>query len=410
MHASARRLLIAGHLHLDGVLRGLPGQSDAHQDLLRDAPLAAFEALVEAALEREVEAVLLTGSLFDGDPTIRGAALFRDAVETLLEEGIAVVYCGPRPDQIHSLMAARCCPEDLEILEQNRHRRIVLPAANGDNDQELEIVSVDQPGYERLQHSGLTIGVTRNAFGHVTPEHPFVDENHAPCPLVLSSGHETPFTQRVRNTMLHAPGSLQAVAPVFPGTRSATFCRIDADGTVELTPLTTAPVLFLQQELNLHEGESLDSLLSRCDEACELLALESVPAATQIGIVNWYLRGTGSTVAQWSSETVSTEMQTLLGDKLDSITLLHQATVVPQLVGVHLDGEDLTEEAIEDELLRLVSEQVAAEAGQSHVYETSKGRTTLPFDELRRQIDSREICHRAAELGLRALKEQKKAS
>ena len=60
------RFLHAADLHLDSPLRGLDRHEGAPVEPLRSATRRALIALVDLAIEREVQALLIAGDLYDG--------------------------------------------------------------------------------------------------------------------------------------------------------------------------------------------------------------------------------------------------------------------------------------------------------------------------------------------------------
>jgi len=91
-------LLHAAELRLDAPFHGVGQPPEPLATLLRDASLAAWEALVECALSRHVTALLLAGGLCDGlERGVRAQARLRDGLARLTARGIAVaVALGPR--------------------------------------------------------------------------------------------------------------------------------------------------------------------------------------------------------------------------------------------------------------------------------------------------------------------------
>src|SRR5215467_5830238 len=59
--------LHAADIHLDSPLKGLERYEHAPAERIRGATRRAFERLIELALERRVDFVLIAGDLYDGD-------------------------------------------------------------------------------------------------------------------------------------------------------------------------------------------------------------------------------------------------------------------------------------------------------------------------------------------------------
>src|SRR5690349_12170884 len=84
IHAS--RLLLDHQLHVAGEFE------PAVQKIVADATLTAFERVVDEALEREVDGLLISGDCFDpGDRGLRGPAALMRGIARLAERDIPVI-------------------------------------------------------------------------------------------------------------------------------------------------------------------------------------------------------------------------------------------------------------------------------------------------------------------------------
>ncbi|HBN74683.1 MAG TPA: hypothetical protein DD473_02445 [Planctomycetaceae bacterium] len=407
MLAEAPRLLIAGHLHLDGVLRGLPGVGDPHHELLRDAPLTAFERLIETALEQGVDALLLTGSLFDRLPTIRTAALFRDGIEALQEEGITTIYAGPTPEQIRQLTKLNCCPEEMTLLAPGHRTEISIAS--------LHLALFDEQHRNSLTKSKLDIGITWDAFGHFSEDHRLLHGNRITAPLIISSAHESAVTQQLHNSIAHAAGSVQAVNGTVPGVRSVTLCQMNANGEVDLQAIPLSVVAYKELNFQLSDNDSMDDIELKMAEIIEQDVEKSLPACVQLCHLNWKVKGSSKAVAKWPSQSLLELLDLNFSELNSAIELINHVQLIPQLSGSpHLHEEAFDEEWIEEELLRFLSEECQSDAGCSlqdrELSEQNRSKLKLlPFQELQQELETNTLCHRAAELGLQALRDQQKA-
>ena len=85
------RFLHAADIHLDSPLHGLSRYEGLPEDDIRGATRAAFDNLVQRAIEEEVDFVLIAGDLFDGDWKDMGTGLyFAKAMGRLDQAGIPV--------------------------------------------------------------------------------------------------------------------------------------------------------------------------------------------------------------------------------------------------------------------------------------------------------------------------------
>src|SRR5690606_39596106 len=70
------RFLHAADIHLDSPLRGLSRYEGMPEDDIRSATRAAFDNLVQRAIDEAVDFVLIAGDLFDGDWKDMGTGLY----------------------------------------------------------------------------------------------------------------------------------------------------------------------------------------------------------------------------------------------------------------------------------------------------------------------------------------------
>lgn len=86
-----RRFIHAADLHLDSPFTGIGSLREGFADVMRDASLQAWDALIDCCLEEEAEFLVLSGDLFDrADGTPRGRSRVRRGIERLQERGIRV--------------------------------------------------------------------------------------------------------------------------------------------------------------------------------------------------------------------------------------------------------------------------------------------------------------------------------
>src|ERR1039457_5657412 len=80
----------AADLHLDTPFKGIGETAPLVAERLREASLAAFDALVELCLVREAAFVLVAGDIYDGaERGLRAQLRFRDGLERLSLAGIS---------------------------------------------------------------------------------------------------------------------------------------------------------------------------------------------------------------------------------------------------------------------------------------------------------------------------------
>ena len=136
MHPGSRfSFLHAADLHLDTPFSGLAKAAPAVAELLRDASLASFDALVELALARRVAFVVIAGDLYDGpERGVRAQLRLRDGLRRLSEAAVPCFIVHGNHDPLESGWSAirsfppgtTVFPHDrVEVVEVHRDGRLL---------------------------------------------------------------------------------------------------------------------------------------------------------------------------------------------------------------------------------------------------------------------------------------------
>ncbi|MBI1948219.1 MAG: DNA repair exonuclease [Deltaproteobacteria bacterium] len=123
----AFRFLHAADLHLDSPLRGLARHDEAPVDALRGATRAAFNNLVELAIEEKVAFVLLAGDLYDGTWQDVSTAIFlAKKLGELDRAGVRVLGVLGNHDAESKLTKALEKPKNLTLFPANKPHTEIL--------------------------------------------------------------------------------------------------------------------------------------------------------------------------------------------------------------------------------------------------------------------------------------------
>lgn len=115
------KVLHAADIHLDSPLRGLVRYEDAPVGELRSATRRALSNLVDAAIEEEVELLLLAGDVFDGDwHNYSTGAHFAKEMIRLREGGIEVVTITGNHDAASRITKGLRLPENVHVLSNRK--------------------------------------------------------------------------------------------------------------------------------------------------------------------------------------------------------------------------------------------------------------------------------------------------
>lgn len=115
------RFLHAADIHLDSPLRGLEQYEGAPVDEIRTATRRALVNLVDLALQREVDFVVIAGDLYDGDWKDHNTGLFFvSQISRLREASIPVVMISGNHDAANRMTKALQLPDHVELLSHRK--------------------------------------------------------------------------------------------------------------------------------------------------------------------------------------------------------------------------------------------------------------------------------------------------
>src|SRR3989304_3453460 len=101
----------AADLHLDAPFEGVGRVPPAVAELLRDASLDAWDALVRLTVERGAALLLLAGDIYDGEERgVRAQVRFRGGLETLAAHGVQVCIVHGNHDPLEGWSAIDVWP------------------------------------------------------------------------------------------------------------------------------------------------------------------------------------------------------------------------------------------------------------------------------------------------------------
>jgi exonuclease SbcD len=265
--------LHAADLHLDSPLRGLARYEGAPVDEIRGATRRALENLVDLAIERDVDFVLIAGDLYDGDWKDHNTGLFFVAQMVRLRTAhIPVIAIRGNHDAANKMTSSLQLPANVELLSHRRaetaqaeklkelgvavHGRSFAKAAELDN---LAL------NYPPPQAGKFNIGLLHTSLSGVEGHEPY-----APCTVddLRSTGYDYWALGHVhtRRVLCEDPPIL------FSGNLQGRHIReLGAKGCMLVTVDDRAEVKFEFQPLDVFRWELCHVDAQGCDEIDEVL-------------------------------------------------------------------------------------------------------------------------------------------
>jgi exonuclease SbcD len=293
--------LHAADLHLDTPFEGLSVVDAALAARLRDASLTALDALVETALARRVDLVVLAGDLYDGaERGVRAQLRLRAGLQRLSEAGIYTFLAhgnhdpveegwsalrGQWPERVHVFAADRADVVSIVVGGQ----RVVVYGTSYPRRQQAESLV---PRFPKAEGEGFHLAVLHAnvgaASGHAAYSPCTVEELAALGMDYWALGHvHRAAVLREQRPRVVYPGNLQgrSFKPSERGPKGCVLVTIDGE-RLRAEAIDLAPVRFEQVEVDV---AGLDDLAAVQERLAALVA----PVAGRVVLVRAELTGRG---------------------------------------------------------------------------------------------------------------------
>lgn len=123
------RFLHCADLHLDSPLRGLEQYEGTPTQEMREATRRAFENVVDVAIEREVDFLLIAGDVFDGDLQDFNAGLFfANQLRRLGDAAIRVFIVRGNHDALSKISKSVPYPANVHVFKGAKPETVVIDA------------------------------------------------------------------------------------------------------------------------------------------------------------------------------------------------------------------------------------------------------------------------------------------
>ena len=119
------RFIHAADLHLDAPFTGIDATDDRVRAALVDATYAAFERVVDACLEHDVDFLVIAGDLYNAaDKSRQAQQRFAAAAERLAQDGIEVFVVHGNHDPASGWSAGLPLPETVHVFSSRDVERV----------------------------------------------------------------------------------------------------------------------------------------------------------------------------------------------------------------------------------------------------------------------------------------------
>ena len=241
------RFFHTADIHLDSPLTGLAGIEGRVAERIRSAPRAAFEALVERAIQEQVDFFVIAGDLYDGTwRDYRTGLFFAEQMGRLNQAGIPVFVLHGNHDAESQITRPLELPDNVRVFGARKAQTFQLDklkvALHGQSFREKAVTNNLVPDYPEPVKDAFNIGVLHTALGGMGDH-----ANYAPCslPELVAKGYDYwalghVHQGQVLNERPHVvfPGNLQGRHVRETGPKGAYLITVEMGEVVEAAALT----------------------------------------------------------------------------------------------------------------------------------------------------------------------------
>jgi DNA repair protein SbcD/Mre11 len=264
----------AADLHLDSPYKGLSISNETIFQEVRHSTFKALDNLVEAAVNRKVDFVLLVGDLFDNEkPSLKAQIKLRHAFEQLAEHDIKVYLSYGNHDYIKGNIFPITYPENVYIFPDEQVRTFIFEKKN------IELASITGFSYENKavierkveEYSGLNTDIPfRIAMLHGSIESNTEHDSYAPFLLrdlierdfhYWALGHIHKREVLKEDPFIIYPGNIQGRNRKETGEKGCYYVEMTIQGTsAEFIPLQA--IQFTNVTLDVSDCEQIHDLVA----------------------------------------------------------------------------------------------------------------------------------------------------
>lgn len=263
----AFRFVHAADLHLDSPLRSLALRDPELAELIGNATRRAFAGVVRICLEERIDALLLSGDLYDGEQTsMKTARFLADQVDMLHQAGIRVFIIRGNHDALSRITRELSLPGSVTIFGSRaealtlRHDAGAPVVIHGISFAQPHAPDSLLPKFGPPVEGAVNIGLLHTSLGGAPGHDPY-----APCSLVelgrmgfryWALGHVHRRSATAGDTTVIMPGMPQGRDIGEAGAKTVTLATVGADSSITLEERLTSVAQFERVVVDLEGAET----------------------------------------------------------------------------------------------------------------------------------------------------------
>lgn len=303
MTGSAFSFVHCSDLHLDSPFVGVGTIAPAIAEALKDATFKAFDRVVDLAIERQTDFIIIAGDVYDGENrSLRAQLKFRDGLARACTAGIRCFVAHGNHDPLNGWEAALSIPTGAvrfgaQSVEKHTVERngVPLAAVYGVSYAARDIKTNLAAQFHRDSDGLYSIGVLHCNVGG-RPEH----DNYAPCTLddlcgagmnYWALGHiHTQMVLRETAPRVVYPGNTQGRSVKETGTRGCEIVSVGASGNAQVEQVETDAIRWSNREISIEHLTTVDDLI---DQIAATKEAERAAAGGRAVVMGLTLAGRG---------------------------------------------------------------------------------------------------------------------
>lgn len=273
------RFVHAADIHLDSPLRSLALRDPALADLIGNATRRAFIGVVDLCLDEQVDALLLSGDLYDGEQTsMKTARFLADQIRKLHEASIQVFVIRGNHDALSRITRELTFPDTVTIFG-SRAAAVMVERERGAIPVAIHGISFAQPHapdsllvrFRPPVEGAVNIGLLHTSLGG-SPGH----DPYAPCEMAeLQRAGFRYWALGHIHKRATADGAATVVMPGIPqgrdineaGAKSVTLATVTDDGSIQLEERLTSVAQFERVTVELGGVEEWKAMVGALGRA-----------------------------------------------------------------------------------------------------------------------------------------------
>ncbi len=288
----------AADLHLDAPFQGLSAADERIGRELAEATYQAWGRIVDLAIERAVDFVVVAGDLYNSaDNSLRAQAFLRDEARRLDAAGIGLFIIHGNHDPLSGWTAGLAMPGNTHVFGGAQTERAValcdgdfVCAVYGRSFRERAEREDFTPGYRREESDTVAIGLLHSNVGNKEGYDPY-----APCTLEALSATGMDYWAlghiHKHEVLSMAPyavyaGSPQGLNPKETGSHGCCVVTVAASGVTSFEQLELASVSWALEEIDVSDASDLDRLEALLNDRLAQASMQaSKPVVARVRLV-----------------------------------------------------------------------------------------------------------------------------